>query len=981
MNDLPLIAGVYKVIGEIGSGGGGVVYLAEHQRLGKKVVLKADKRKLTAKLENLRREADALKNLSHTYIPQVYDFVEEDGVIYTVMAYIDGESFDKPLKRGERFTQAQIIEWACQLLEAIVYLHTREPHGILHADIKPANVMLTPQGDIRLIDFNIALALGEEGVAAVGISYGYSSPEHYGIEYSSGRRTQSSEIKTAVPSPARPSGPAGDTDDNATLPSATDPADSNSGYTTLPPASQPGGSGTAGKKTIMLNVRSDIYSLGATLYHFMTGRRPAQNAPDVQPISTKEYSPAVVDIITKAMNPDQSLRWQTAKEMLYAFEHLRDNDYRTKRHKRSVFLTAIILSLSLIAGAFTAFIGLKQMERLQNAYVMAEYSGNALRNGDVDGAIDYALRAFPAKRDIFTPPDTAEAQKALTDALNVYDLSDGFKAHKTIEFPSAPLYLEISPDGKTAACIYAYEAAVFNTDTAEIMATLPAERSALSEIRYIDNDTVIFAGDGGVSVYDIKKGSEAWRGKPATSVAVSADGATAAAVYKDDGSAFVYDLKKGAATREVDFGGKHQRVTTNDIYANPSDNLFALNRDGTMLGVSFSDGSLKVYDLRDPSGDMDIEIFGGDSGYVHFDGGFYDRYFAFSAVSPSGSTFAVIDIVEMEQTGGFDSQKPFSVQTDNNGIYLQTENLLVKIHPVTGDQTALVTTAENISRFARSSAHTLITSKNEYMFFDGNAMLTSRHEKEHGNDFVQIAEGTALIGSLDSPVMRIMKIESHRDAEIFSYDPAYPHTEARISRDGKTAMLFSYAGFRLYDIGGGSMISEISLPDRGNIYDQQYRRDGEGSRLEVTYYDGTARVYSAADGSLMSEETGEKPGLESVEYEEFFTDRLRIESPLHGTPAAYDVKSGRLVKELEKDGDLTYVTQSGEYIITQYISGDDYFYGLLLNGQCETLAYLPYLCDVVGDELVFDYPTGNLRKTRIYNIDELIGIARESTKT
>jgi len=167
----------------------------------------------------------------------------------------------------------------------------------------------------------------------------------------------------------------------------------------------------------------------------------------------------------------------------------------------------------------------------------------------------------------------------------------------------------------------------------------------------------------------------------------------------------------------------------------------------------------------------------------------------------------------------------------------------------------------------------------------------------------------------------------------------------------------------------------------GNIYDQQYRRDGEGSRLEVTYYDGTARVYSAADGSLMSEETGEKPGLESVEYEEFFTDRLRIESPLHGTPAAYDVKSGRLVKELEKDGDLTYVTQSGEYIITQYISGDDYFYGLLLNGQCETLAYLPYLCDVVGDELVFDYPTGNLRKTRIYNIDELIGIARESTKT
>ena len=185
-----IIADSYEILQQIGSGGGGVVYLGRHLRLGKLVVLKADRRDLTARPEVLRREVDALKNLSHTYIPQVYDFVAENGVVYTVMDYIEGESLDKPLKRGERFSQAQVIKWACQLLEALCYLHSRPPHGILHSDIKPSNLMLTPQGDIRLIDFNIALALGEEGAVRVGFSRGYASPEHYGIDYSGLGATQ-----------------------------------------------------------------------------------------------------------------------------------------------------------------------------------------------------------------------------------------------------------------------------------------------------------------------------------------------------------------------------------------------------------------------------------------------------------------------------------------------------------------------------------------------------------------------------------------------------------------------------------------------------------------------------------------------------------------------------------------------------------------------------------------------------------------------
>ena len=119
------IAGVYELGKEIGAGGGGVVYLGEHIRLKKKIILKADKRSLRVKEEKLRREVDILKNLSHTYIPHVYDFVPEDGVVYTVMDYIEGESLDKLLARGQLPAQPQMIQWACQLLEALVYLHNQ----------------------------------------------------------------------------------------------------------------------------------------------------------------------------------------------------------------------------------------------------------------------------------------------------------------------------------------------------------------------------------------------------------------------------------------------------------------------------------------------------------------------------------------------------------------------------------------------------------------------------------------------------------------------------------------------------------------------------------------------------------------------------------------------------------------------------------------------------------------------------------------
>lgn len=942
-----IIAATYKIVQEIGSGGGGIVYLAHHMRLGKWVVLKADRRTLAARPEVLRREVDALKNLSHTYIPQVYDFVQENGVVYTVMDYIEGESLDKPLSRGERFSQAEVIEWGCQLLEAICYLHSRPPNGILHADIKPANVMLTPQGDIRLIDFNIALALGEEGAVRVGFSRGYASPEHYGVDYTAVSATQGVE-------------------DAATQLSVTGPE------TVLTNDSGSSGSGRASKRTIYLDARSDIYSLGATLYHLLTGQRPAQDAREVKPIPHDVCSSAVAAIIKKAMEPDPDKRYQSAAEMLDAFEHLHENDPRTKRHKRISAAAACVLTATFLIGGALTFVGLKQLERTQNAYALAEYSADALHAGDVEGAVAQALAALPEKRGIFDPPYTPQAQRALSNALGVYDLADGFRAHLSIALPASPIKTALSPEGTRLAALTSGLVSVFDTESGQLLAKLPANSSALSDIVFTDEHTMLYAGVDALRAYDLSASKELWAGEAATSISLSADDSTAATVYRDESKAVVYDLDSGTVRETVDFHGKRQSVAYNDSFADPEDSLLALNGDGTRLAVSFADGGLCLFDLRDGGSDLEIFDF---SEFTHFEGGFFGPYFAFSATATDQSIFAVIDLTTQTQTGGFAAETPFHVRADESGIYLSAENLLVRLDPISGEQTELAYTGDDITAFTMDSGYTLTaTTAAGCSFFDDAARLLETHTEQGRCDLIQLSGSYAVTASRDVPALRVMKAETHSEAQLFTYDPAFLHDEARISADGRTVMLFRYDAFRLLSM-EGTLLAEVMLPDAERVYDQQYRREETGSYLEVIYYSGLRQAWSAVDGTLLWEKHGDAAdtSLEDV----FTTDELQILSPLHGTPAAYDLKTGKLVRELEAEDYLTYVTQVGSQIITEYISAQGQRYGLLLDGNCNVLAELPCLCDILADgTLVFDDMRGNLRQGRIYSTQELIALGK-----
>ena len=140
----------YEILDKLGEGAGGIVYKAYHKRLRQEVVIKQHRRSAVS-LTGSRREVDILKNLHHSYLPQVLDFFEIDGDVYTVMSYVPGKSFAQLLAEGYRFTPKELIRWGMQICSALNYLHSQNP-PVIHCDIKPANIMLTPEGEQAAVE-------------------------------------------------------------------------------------------------------------------------------------------------------------------------------------------------------------------------------------------------------------------------------------------------------------------------------------------------------------------------------------------------------------------------------------------------------------------------------------------------------------------------------------------------------------------------------------------------------------------------------------------------------------------------------------------------------------------------------------------------------------------------------------------------------------------------------------------------------------
>ena len=1002
-----IIASNYEILEKIGAGGKGVVYLGRHRNLDKLVVLKADKRTQvdeegesapeslsSLNPETLRQEVDALKDLNHTYIPHVYDYVEEDGVVYTVMDYIEGESLDKPLSRGESFPQAQVIKWARELLEALDYLHTR-PNKILHSDIKPANIMLTPQGDIRLIDFNIALILGTEKTVRVGGSYGYASPEHYGVDFSSDGSSRSKHLSR-----------------NSRRTDTEDLSEGASQRSSFRAKSRSGSGKSVGGRSVLVDEKSDIYGLGATLYHLLTGERPAKDAKDVIPITKfkeRRISAQVAKIVTKAMNPNPDLRYQTAKEMLKAFLNLYRNDMRSRRRRLRMALTAFLVLCGLLTGGAMTYVGLRRMERIKANQALAAESREALERDNIDLAIEKAREALPEALGLFDPPYSTEAQRALSNALGVYDLSDGYKPYKSIALTSPasgeavkPVKAALSPDGVFAAVLVNelenWWISVYDVESGERVGTpLEAAPSATTDFLFTDHETILYAGRDGLVSFNLREQRENWRTNQAvTSVALSGDGSVAATVFRDETHAAIWDAHTGEAllnpqTGEplrVDFRGRSMRLRVTDWVMDMKYNLFALDAVGDRLAVSFDDKTATLYDLR--TGEETAIFDPGETDCSYFEGGFYKSFLAVSAYNGTQTMFLFADLSSGRVIDSV-HVLAFHIQTDESGVYLSRPSVsaVSKLDPSAWGtpqfvERTLASVGTKIDSFRKFGDRVLVRSDEKWLLYDADARLTAQLDAPFLIDYAAIGGENLLLVNRDTPSLLIQRWERNPESVQFTYDPAFTHLEANVNSDGETALIFLRDRFIIMNRNGASLTPEpINVADAEQVRDEQYRRTGTVDRLgdiapqdylEVWYYDGLIRGYSVKDGGILFEKQGPIPDTARNE-EVMETKDFRVVAPVNGAPEVYDKASGEQIGVLEFDGSLMYAYQAGEYLIAQYMSLLNYNerFGVLLDRNLQALADLPGLTDVLPDgTLVFDDTVGNLRESRIYSIEDLI---------
>jgi serine/threonine protein kinase len=216
----------YRIIDIIGQGGMGSIYQAEDIRLsGRMTAIKEIITNPNDSAEGIQqarlqfqREASILARLDHPNLPKVSDYFTEDSRDFLVMDFVPGSDLrqviEKANRRGEFLPEPQVLAWAAQITDAVAYLHNQEPI-VLHRDIKPGNIKLTPNGTIKLVDFGLVKILSADESRTITIVQGHG---------------------TALYTPLEQYG-------------------EDSGHT---------------------DIRSDLYSLGATLYHLLTNRPPVE---------------------------------------------------------------------------------------------------------------------------------------------------------------------------------------------------------------------------------------------------------------------------------------------------------------------------------------------------------------------------------------------------------------------------------------------------------------------------------------------------------------------------------------------------------------------------------------------------------------------------------------------------------------------------------------------------------------------------------
>lgn len=300
----------YRIGALLGQGGMGAVYRAWDTRLEVSVALKEmipqpglAPNLLSELRQQFHQEAKVLARLNHPNLVRVTDFFEERGNAYLVMDFVAGESLNKHIEQRGALPEAEVLNWGRQLLSALAYCHSQ---GVIHRDVKPQNVIIQPNGQAVLVDFGLAKLWDPRDPRTKTAMRGVGTPEYAPPEQYSG------------------------------LSSSTD-------------------------------ARSDLYGLGATLYHALTGRAPLtatdRMANPRQFASVRRLNSRISSrterVILRAMELAREQRFQSAQEMMAALKGKTPKRQATKmmpgapaprRRRPSAWFWILFVLLLLLLG-------------------------------------------------------------------------------------------------------------------------------------------------------------------------------------------------------------------------------------------------------------------------------------------------------------------------------------------------------------------------------------------------------------------------------------------------------------------------------------------------------------------------------------------------------------------------------------------------------------------------------------------------------
>ncbi|MCX6026587.1 MAG: protein kinase [Chloroflexi bacterium] len=193
-----LLQNRYRIEGLLGRGGMGAVYRAYDLVLSTPVAIKENLNSAGEAIRQFKREAVLLASLRHGNLPRVTDHFVLGSRQYLVMDYVAGEDLKTRLERESPLAEPQVLAWAKEICSALSYLHTRQP-AVIHRDVKPANIKLTPDGHPILVDFGIAKVADVGGGTSTGarsLTPGFAPPEQYGSRPTDSRSDQYSLAAT-----------------------------------------------------------------------------------------------------------------------------------------------------------------------------------------------------------------------------------------------------------------------------------------------------------------------------------------------------------------------------------------------------------------------------------------------------------------------------------------------------------------------------------------------------------------------------------------------------------------------------------------------------------------------------------------------------------------------------------------------------------------------------------------------------------------